>query len=125
MQIKVTDYLTIELTEPNELIELISDDDMVHFMQSLSCNEVVFQHVSDQIIHGCTDDGYHSSICGSTIPSTALDLAVRAVSKSADDLSKKTIEELERKLIDQEAQTKEIRDRYYDLYYKALRQSSI
>lgn len=119
MKLKVTDYLTIELTEPNELIELISDEDKLHFMQSLSCDEVIIKHVTDQLVHGCTEDGYHGSI-GSNVsePSTALDKAKREIAKSYSGFVRKEVARLEIELKRQKETSDEWINKYYDLYHK-------
>lgn len=95
MKLQVTKYLAIELTEPNELLELMDEDDKVEFMQSLSCHDSVFKHVADQIIHGCTEDGFHGSIAMvSDNPSTPLQKAQREVAMSLNDIARREINEL-------------------------------
>jgi hypothetical protein len=117
MELKVTNYLTIKLSEPKELIELISDEDKIEFMQSLSCEDIIIKHVSDQIIHGCTELGYYGyKGCTGSSPSTPLDIAIRQVSKCASTIAKKQIESLERALKYQEDETTKYQDKYYKLY---------
>ena len=118
MKLKVTNYLTLELTEPRELIELVSEEDKIDFFQSLACEDVVIKYVSDQIIHGCTDDGYHGSTgCVAHDPSTPLDIATRYVAKNANDVARKQISSLERALKDSKQREKEWQEKYYDLYH--------
>ena len=119
MKLQVTPYMAIELTEPNELINLINEDDRVHFMQSLSCHDEVFKHVADQIINSMTVDGYSAS---QTIvkpnPTTALQSAVRQVAHMSSDVASKEIERLERELQRVSKLCDEFQDKYYDLYHK-------
>ena len=122
MKLQVTPYLAIELAEPNELIELIDDDDKVDFFQSLSCDNIIFKHVADQIISGCTDDGYHGSI-GQTSdnPNCPLQIAQRDIAKSANDIASREIDNLELMLNATKKDLGEMTDKYYDLYHKANR----
>lgn len=119
MKLQVTKYMTIELTEPNELIELISEDDKVDFMQSLSCHDVIIKHVADQIIHGCTDDGYSGSeTMVSESPSTPLQAARREIAVNASDVANKEIKALERALKHSKEQCDEWNRKYFELYDK-------
>lgn len=116
MKLQVTKYMAIELTEPNELIELISEDDKVDFMQSLSCHDVIIKHVADQIIHGCTDGGYSGSeTMISESPSTPLQEARREIAINANDVAKKEIEGLQRALEYSKASCEEWQRKFYDL----------
>lgn len=125
MKLQVTPYLSIDLTEPSELIELISDEDKLHFMQSLSCDDIIIKHVADQLVHGCTEDGYHGSLGGGNTsePSTPLDVAKREISKSYSDFVRKEITSLENELKRQEARTLEFTSKYYDLLHERGNQS--
>lgn len=108
--------MAIELTEPNELIELISDDDKVDFMQSLSCHDVIIKHVADQIIHGCTDGGYSGGeTMVSESPSTPLQAARREIAVSASDIANKEIKALERALKHSKEQCDEWNRQYFEL----------
>ena len=118
MKLQVTNYLAIELTEPNELLELMSEDDKLHFMQSLSSHEIIIKHVADQIISGFTEDGYSGNYSGvESKPHTALQTAVRDISIKSGEIARKEIESLQRAL----AVTEKVRDeysaKYWDLYH--------
>lgn len=119
MKLQVTKYLAIELTEPNELIELIDEDDKVEFMQSLSCHDVAIKHVADQIIHGCTSGG-HSGSEGviSESPSTPLQKAKREIALSSSDIASREIRNLERALGSQKERFNELENKYYELLEK-------
>lgn len=118
MKLQVTKYLAIELTEPNELLELMSEEDKLAFMQSLSSSESVIKHVSDQIIIGCTEDGYSGSFSGvESKPHTALQTAVRDISINSSDIAKNEIESLQRALAVSEKVKDEYMNKYFDLIH--------
>ena len=119
MKLQITPYMIIDLTEPNELIELISDDDKVNFMQSLACDDIIIKHVTDQLLHGCTEDGYYGSKeCNEAEPSTPLDIAKRAIAKSYSKFASDEIAALERGLKRTRDSRDEYMSKYYDLLYK-------
>ncbi len=118
MKLQVTNYLAIELTEPNELLELICENDMIEFTQSLSCYDSVIKHVAEQIINGCTDDGYHGSKSSvDSEPHTALQIAVRDVSINSGEIARREIESLQRALAAAEKVRDEYSNKYWDLYH--------
>ena len=120
MKLQITPYLAIELTEPNELIELISDEDKVDFMQSLACDDIIIKHVTDQLIDGCTKGGYHGSSVWSSEsePSTPLDIARRAIAKSYSKFALDEITSLESSLKRSNESKDEYMNKYYDLLHK-------
>ena len=122
MKLQVTKYLAIELTEPNELLELMSEDDKVEFMQSLSCHDSVIKHVADQIIHGCTEDGFHGSIAMvDDNPSTELQKAQREIAMSLSDIARMEIYELVCAVKHHKKQADEWCKKYHDLNDKIAR----
>ncbi len=122
MKITISDNFSMQFSEPNELLELIDEEDRVHFLQSLSCQESVFVHVADQIINGCTEDGYFSSTGEvQSTPNTDLQLAVRRIAKNASEIADGQIVELERKLKAMEKSNAEWQDKYYDIYHNGRR----
>ena len=123
MKLQVTKYLAIELTEPNELIELISDEDKIDFWQSLSCDDIIFKHVADQIIHGCTEDRYHATMSFGVEPTQPLDVAIREVSKLSGDVAKREIEKLEARLEREVSEKDKYMDMYYELYHEKNRRN--
>lgn len=80
-----------------DLLRAISEDSKVELINQFSCDSAVIRNVADQIIYGCTEGGWHGSK-GSTSdkPSTALDIAIREVSKKSSEVAKREIESLER-----------------------------
>ena len=118
MKLQVTKYLAIELTEPNELVELMSEEDKLHFMQSLSSHEIIIKHVADQIINGSTDDGYSGSFSMvKSKPDTALQTAIRDISINSSEIAKSEIESLQNTLAAAEKVRDEYMNKYYDLYH--------
>lgn len=118
MKLQVTKHFTVELSEPNELIELMSEDDKINFMQSLSCHDSVITHVADQIIHGQTRDGYSGSeTITKALPCTALQSARREIAINSSDISSSEIKSLQRQLAEVEKLKDEFMSKYYDLYY--------
>ena len=108
----------MEFSEPNELLELIEEEDKIHFLQSLSCHESVFVHVADQIISGCTEGGYSNYIGEvQSTPNTSLQNAVRRIAKNASAIADEQITELERKLKELEKSNYEWRNKYYDIWH--------
>ena len=119
MKITISKYFSMEFSEPNELLELIEEEDKIHFLQSLSCHESVFVHVADQIISGCTEDGYHGSKGEvQSTPNTSLQRAIRKIAKNSSAIADKQIAELEIKLKELEKSSKKWCDKYYELYNK-------
>ena len=115
----ISKYFSMEFSEPNELLELIEEEDKIHFLQSLSCHESVFVHVADQIISGCTENGYHGNIGEvQSTPKTSLQRAVRQIAKNSSAIADEQIAELERKLKELEKSNEEWRNKYYDIYHK-------
>ena len=122
MKITISKYFSMEFSEPNELLELIEEEDKIHFLQSLSCHESVFVHVADQIINGWTEDGYFSSIGEvQSTPNTSLQRAIRKIAKNSSAIADEQIAELERKLKELEKSNEEWRNKYYDLYHGVSR----
>ena len=118
MKLQVTNYLAIELTEPNELLELMNEEDKLDFMQSLSSSESVIKHVSDQIINGCTEGGYSGSYSAvSSEPSTALQSAIREISINSSDIASGEIKSLQDALARMEHLKDEYMNKYFDLYH--------
>ena len=110
--------MVIELTDPNELIELINDDDKVDFMQSLACDDIIIKHVTDQLLHGCTEDGYYGSKgCNEAEPSTPLDIAKRVIAKSYSTFVSDEITSLESSLKRSNESKDEYMNKYYDLLH--------
>ena len=105
MKLEINKYLSIEISDPNELIELMSDSEKVELIESLSCHESVIKHVADQLIHGCTENEYHGTISYSESPSTALQVAKRQLIENVNSLAYEEIKRLERLVKREKEQT--------------------
>ncbi|HFH3797467.1 TPA: hypothetical protein ACGJ08_004874 [Yersinia enterocolitica] len=67
IEIKASSGITITLNDASSLIDLMSDEDRVEIIESLSCYDNVIKHVADQIssLYGMTENGFAGSqICG-------------------------------------------------------------
>ncbi len=67
IEIKASSGITITLNDASSLIDLMSDEDRVEIIESLSCYDNVIKHVADQIssLYGMTENGFSGSqICG-------------------------------------------------------------
>lgn len=78
-----------------ELLEELSGEDQIGLIESLSCQDAVIKHIADQIIHGCTDNGYYGATGCSETPHTPLDEAKRFVAEHSGDVAKREIRHLE------------------------------
>lgn len=98
-----------------DLLCSLSGEQEQQLIEQLSCSESVIKHVADQIIHGCTSEGYSGFIGSANNCSTSLDIAVRAISKASGDIAAKEISSLERSLKSSEETKNEFMQKYYDL----------
>lgn len=104
-----TGTITLDL---HELLQSVSPETKQELIESLSCDDDIIRHVSEQIISGWTDNMY----CGSSActanpdPTLPLDKARREIAKHAGEIAKKQIEELESAL----AQSKKLTSELYD-----------
>lgn len=98
IEIKASHGITITLNSMSELVDLMSDEQQLELIETLSCYDSVIKHVADQIsnAHGMTENGYSgSSVCsyGRYAGSgTVLDKARYEVAKSASDSARRLIE---------------------------------
>ena len=95
MKLEINSYMSIEVTEPNELLELMSDDEQIELIESLSCRESVIKHVSDQLIHGCTENGHSGWMSYGESPQTATQLAIRGLIENINNMAYQEIQRLE------------------------------
>lgn len=100
-----------------DLLDELSLKEKKELILHLSCEDEVIQNVADQLIHGCTETGWHGGVANSEPPSTPLDNAVREISVNASDIAKKEIENLKRKIKSLE----ERKDKGWDEYHKLIK----
>ncbi len=96
IELKVNNNVIINISEPNELLELMTGDDKVQLIESLSCHDEVIEHVVSQIssLYGCTENGnsgWSSSVRGTCV----LDKARMEIAKSSSELARDIIKKLE------------------------------
>lgn len=84
------------IIDPIDFLSKMKGDDKIILIEALSCEDEIIQHVSDQIIHGCTENGWYGGKSFEGEASTPLDKAVRAVSEKSSDIAKKEIAKLKR-----------------------------
>lgn len=91
------------------LFDAIPDDEKVSLIETLSCQDSVIKHVTDQILDGWTERGFYGSIACTAIddPVFGLDWACRQVAKRAGEVAAKEIKRLEDALRHSESQLRE------------------
>ena len=95
------------------LVESISAEDKLSLVESLSCDDDVIDHVTNQLLEGWTVNMFHGkeSYISDAEPRTGLDLARRRIAKECHAIAKEEIENLEKALAKAKID-------YYDLLYK-------
>lgn len=95
IELKVNDNVKVCISEPNELLELMTGEDKLQLIESLSCHDEVIEHVIDQVTHlyGVTENG-NSGWSSGVIGSCVLDKARNKIAESASELSLDTITNL-------------------------------
>jgi len=93
-----------------DLLSGIPEQDKIDLIESLSCEDAIIKHVTDQILDGWTENCCSGGSCFTAghSPTTGLDFARRQIAKRADEIAKKEIEKLEKAL-------KEMTEKYWDL----------
>jgi hypothetical protein len=83
------------------LLEEMTVDDKNEMVQAMSCDEMLFDHVAEQIINKWTESGYHGGVHCVAIehPRYGLDSAWRRVAKMSGEVAKREIERLESALL--------------------------
>ncbi len=98
MEIKFKDgNLQIDL---HDLLDNIREEDLSEFLESISCNDKVIKHVTDQIIDKWTENVYSgsSNITASAEVYFGLDKAWREVAIRSGEVAKRESERLEEAL---------------------------
>ena len=89
--------VTITVEDPNEIIEAMSKEEKIDFLQSLSCHDEVIEFVMQQVFEGYTENGSSGSEVVAWNGYAPLQLFRKKMLEiGADDMAKKRIEELER-----------------------------
>lgn len=94
MELEIKDGKLI--IDPIDLLSEMDGEDKVQLIEAISCESEIIQHVTDQIIHGCTESGWHGSTGFGAEPSTPLDKAVRDITEASSDIAGKEISKMKR-----------------------------
>lgn len=105
IELKVNDNVIINISEPNELLELMTGDDKVQLVESLSCHDAVIEHVVSQIssLYGCTENG-NSGWSSGVLGSCLLDKVRMSIAKDSSEIASKTIAYLVKDIDSKESQ---------------------
>lgn len=97
------------------LLQCVSKESRVELIESLSCDEAVIQHVTDQILGGWTEHCFCGAMeCGaSPSPYNSLDKARREISKRSSEIAKEEIEKLEKALKQTNDELQKLREEIY------------
>lgn len=109
------DSLTINVLD---VLDGLSIEQKNQLIEQLSCREDVIKHVSDQLVHGCTEDGYSGFTGSAASCSTAMDKAVRDIAMFSGEIAAKQIAQLERELAANIKSRNEYMNKYFDLKNK-------
>ena len=95
IKLKINESVSVNIDEPNALLELMTGDDLVKLIESLSCHDAVIEHVVSQIssLYGCTENG-NSGWSGGVLSSCLIDKVRLEISKGSSEMADKTISHL-------------------------------
>ena len=98
----------------------IQEERKQELAESLTCSDFVIKSVLDQVLYGCTEQGF--SGCDAINPDseksfTPLQKARRFVAKESSNVAKKEISQLQRRLESEIKQKDENIRKYYKLYH--------
>lgn len=98
--------------ELHSLLECAKDQTKIELIESLACDDAIIKHVVDQILDGWTENCFcGASSCEQTDTAHyGLDYARRQIAKRSSEVTKNTIEELEKTIARQKQELAE----YYE-----------
>ena len=81
----------------HDLLDSVKEEDLNEFLETVSCNDKVIKHVTEQILEQWTENGYSGASVASTSsePHYGLDKAWREVAKRSGEVAKLEIKKLE------------------------------
>lgn len=81
----------------HDLLDNVREGDLDEFLESISCNDKVIKHVTDQILDKWTENCYSGGVActADADPRWGLDKAWREVAKRSGEVAKREIERLE------------------------------
>ena len=82
----------------HDLLQNVNKETKMEMIESVSCDDHIIKHVTEQIINKWTENFYSggTNIIASTNTYTGLDWAWREVAKKSGDIAKREIERLEK-----------------------------
>jgi len=119
MNIEYTDKGKLSI-DVSALFYDMEDEQKIRFADTLSVEDAIIKNVAQQIINGMTDScSYGACDDDKANPSWPLALAIREVSKGANDIAKRQIERLENALKHQEAYHRKVSDWAWSMWHKS------
>lgn len=82
----------------HQMVESVPIEYKLEMIESLSCDEDIIRHITDQIIGKWTESGYCGGYCFTASPDpswSALDRAWRIIAKASGEIAAKEITRLE------------------------------
>lgn len=101
-----------------ELLDRLSEGKKIELIESLSCQDSIIKHVSDQILTGWTENAYSGRIDYAIQQTSPLGKARQRVIELAPEVAREEIDRLKRFAKNAEEQQKKYEDMYYDLLNK-------
>lgn len=105
--------LTIDLWE---FLQEAKGEQRLELIETLSCQEDIIRHVTDQVVHGCTENGYSGGedykLSSDLEKSCAITRARRLIAQNTDEVSKGIIERLEKTIEEKEKELQYYRENY-------------
>lgn len=101
-----------------DFLDSLSDEKSIELAESLSCQDAVIKHVTDQLFDGYTENGCHGSKRGGDNPSTQLELSQEKVRKLGNRLLIKEVKRLRGKLEDKNSHFESGWNEYHKLNNK-------
>lgn len=109
--------MTITLDDPNELLDAMSGDEQIEFLESLSCQDAVIEFVLQQVFDGYTGENFcHGFVACTWNGNTPLQqFRKKLIEVGAEYTAKKRIEELERYCKSKDEYIEELLDTLYKM----------
>ena len=101
--------------DAQDIFDNLPKDSVLELIEKLSCSELVIKHVADQLLEGCTENGYCGYTCISLNPSAEINIARDKIAKGSDTTARNRILELEILVKRAEDLTKSGWDAYHKL----------
>ena len=99
-----------------DMLDSLSDEQSLSLAESLSCQDAVIKHVTDQILEGCTENGFHGYVGGDVLPSSELELSRERVMSLGNRLLKDEIKRLRARLEDKNNHYESGWNAYHELF---------